>query len=603
MPGYPSLRFIYFTWTPHRRNFHVLLRKDKERIGIFSGASKRGAEKMEGELDLYAESDGNFDNFGQDQMTDGVNQDNQVDGLYDDVIGGDVPMGSHSHKIGDNGEHGGENEDGGFQHGGSGGGSQSSGGGRRSYTIIIGNLTWWTSEQDLQDLMEGYGVHDLQEIRIHENRANGQSKGFAMITVGSEETSKFLQSEIPKKDLQGQNPVCVPWSRQALNTFDAQARKNEGGSRGGMGMMGGGPGMGMMDQRRDGGGDRRNMDQDRRMDGGPMRPGLAGPGGMNPGMMPNAMGGGPNRPPGMGGMRMPPGFPPRMGMPGMPGMPRFPMGMPGAMGMRGIPPFMPGMRNPMMMNPMMRPDGAMGMGEWNPAGAAAAFGFPGAMARMQMAAAAGLPAPHINPAFMAGQMGAAAAMQSQDFGGGNGNGDMGASTMIGGEDFEGTVTQMKTVAANAIGRAAAECKTDPTGALRKLEAALSTIQTSKVVDDERVQRTLKSLQEAIDDMGMAKASDTRNGDRHSRDRSRDRDHRASDRDRDRDRHRDDRDRDDRSHRDRDRRRSRSRSPRDRKRSTDPDRNRDRERDRDRERRSDRDKGERRDSDRERDRHR
>ena len=28
-------------------------------------------------------------------MTDGGNQDNQVDGLYDDVIGGDAPLGSH----------------------------------------------------------------------------------------------------------------------------------------------------------------------------------------------------------------------------------------------------------------------------------------------------------------------------------------------------------------------------------------------------------------------------------------------------------------------------------------------------------------------------
>lgn len=49
----------------------------------------------------------------------------------------------------------------------------------------------------------------------------------------------------------------------------------------------------------------------------------------------------------------------------------------------------------------------MGMGgEWPDASGGGAFGFPGAaaMARMQGMAAAGLPAPHVNPAFFAGQL-------------------------------------------------------------------------------------------------------------------------------------------------------------------------------------------------------
>ena len=129
------------------------------------------------------------------------------------------------------------------------------------------------------------------------------------------------------RDLQGQNPVAVPFSRQALNTFDAQARKNEGGGRGGPGQGG------MMDQRRDGGGmgDRR-MDQDRRMDN-QNRSGPTGPMNQGGGMNQNGGVGGMgnpsmNRPPPGMGMRLP-GFPPGMRLPGMPGMPRFPMGMPG----------------------------------------------------------------------------------------------------------------------------------------------------------------------------------------------------------------------------------------------------------------------------------
>jgi hypothetical protein len=47
---------------------------------------------------------------------------------------------------------------------------------------------------------------------------------------------------------------------------------------------------------------------------------------------------------------------------------------------------------------------------------------------------------------------------------------------------------------------------DPNMAVNKLENALSIIRASKVVDDDRVQRTIKSLQEAIEDMGLAKSS-------------------------------------------------------------------------------------------------
>lgn len=43
--------------------------------------------------------------------------------------------------------------------------------------LYIGNLTWWTTDEDLTDAIGSIGIKDLLEIKFFENRANGQSKG------------------------------------------------------------------------------------------------------------------------------------------------------------------------------------------------------------------------------------------------------------------------------------------------------------------------------------------------------------------------------------------------------------------------------------------
>ncbi|KAM7292576.1 hypothetical protein ISCGN_025714, partial [Ixodes scapularis] len=43
--------------------------------------------------------------------------------------------------------------------------------------IYIGNLTWWTTDQDVTDAISAVGVNDVLDIKFFENRANGQSKG------------------------------------------------------------------------------------------------------------------------------------------------------------------------------------------------------------------------------------------------------------------------------------------------------------------------------------------------------------------------------------------------------------------------------------------
>lgn len=75
----------------------------------------------------------------------------------------------------------------------------------------------WTTDADVENAISGIGVQDLVEVRFHENRANGQSKGFCVITVGSEISARQCMDKLPKKELHGQTPIVTFTSKQALN--------------------------------------------------------------------------------------------------------------------------------------------------------------------------------------------------------------------------------------------------------------------------------------------------------------------------------------------------------------------------------------------------
>ncbi|PIK34461.1 putative cleavage and polyadenylation specificity factor subunit 6-like [Apostichopus japonicus] len=106
-----------------------------------------------------------------------------------------------------------------------------SAGGRR-YSMYIGNLTWWTTDQDIISAASQVGVHDVLEIKFHENRANGQSKGFAAVHVENENSYHVILGELGKREIHGQLPVVTPCNRQALNQFENASRKAHGGGAG-----------------------------------------------------------------------------------------------------------------------------------------------------------------------------------------------------------------------------------------------------------------------------------------------------------------------------------------------------------------------------------
>nr|CAB3233576.1 cleavage and polyadenylation specificity factor subunit 6-like [Phallusia mammillata] len=166
------------------------------------------------DIDLYADVDHDF-----------VQEDNNYNSvdLYDDIMQPTGRSNSTSSRSGTNGV--------------SGSGQTLSRSNSMQYnyhgkkvSIYIGNLTWWTTDKDLQNAITALGVTDLLEIKFYENRANGQSKGFALVHLASETSSRIVMEKLPHKDLHGQSPVVTPCNRQSLNQFEQQSKAQSGGS-------------------------------------------------------------------------------------------------------------------------------------------------------------------------------------------------------------------------------------------------------------------------------------------------------------------------------------------------------------------------------------
>ena len=68
--------------------------------------------------------------------------------------------------------------------------------------IYVGNLSYSTTENDLQELFSAYG--DITEVRLIKDHETGRSKGFAFITFGSKDA---MQASLEKngEDFGGRN--------------------------------------------------------------------------------------------------------------------------------------------------------------------------------------------------------------------------------------------------------------------------------------------------------------------------------------------------------------------------------------------------------------
>ncbi|KAK2920140.1 hypothetical protein Q8A73_002344 [Channa argus] len=95
----------------------------------------------------------------------------------------------------------------------------------RRLSLYVGNFSWWTSDKDLMSMAQTLGVKDITDIKFAENKANGQSRGFAEVVVTSEESLKILLEKIPQCELNGERIDCRFATRQNLTVFEEIANK------------------------------------------------------------------------------------------------------------------------------------------------------------------------------------------------------------------------------------------------------------------------------------------------------------------------------------------------------------------------------------------
>jgi cold-inducible RNA-binding protein len=101
--------------------------------------------------------------------------------------------------------------------------------------LYVGNLPFNTTENELQELFSQAGA--VQEVMLMQDKFTGKSRGFAFVTMGSEQDAQNAISQINGKTLEG----------RALTVNEARPREQRPSGGGGYG--GGGYGGG----RRDGG--------------------------------------------------------------------------------------------------------------------------------------------------------------------------------------------------------------------------------------------------------------------------------------------------------------------------------------------------------------
>ena len=105
--------------------------------------------------------------------------------------------------------------------------------------LYVGNLSFNTTENELQELFSQAGA--VQEVTLMQDKFTGKSRGFAFVTMGSDEDAQNAISKLNGQTIEG----------RPLTVNEARPREPRPPGGGGRGYGGGGGGYG---GRREGGG-------------------------------------------------------------------------------------------------------------------------------------------------------------------------------------------------------------------------------------------------------------------------------------------------------------------------------------------------------------
>jgi cold-inducible RNA-binding protein len=96
--------------------------------------------------------------------------------------------------------------------------------------LYVGNLPFNTTENELQELFSQAGA--VQEVTLMQDRFTGKSRGFAFVTMGSDEEAQNAISKLNGQSIEG----------RPLTVNEARPREQRAPGGGGRGYGGGGYG-------------------------------------------------------------------------------------------------------------------------------------------------------------------------------------------------------------------------------------------------------------------------------------------------------------------------------------------------------------------------
>ena len=89
--------------------------------------------------------------------------------------------------------------------------------------LFVGNLSFSTTENDLEDLFAQYGT--VAEVGLVTDRATGRSRGFAFVTMGNANEAQAAISALDGKDFGGRN-IAVNEARPKADAPRSGSRQN-----------------------------------------------------------------------------------------------------------------------------------------------------------------------------------------------------------------------------------------------------------------------------------------------------------------------------------------------------------------------------------------
>ncbi len=100
--------------------------------------------------------------------------------------------------------------------------------------MYIGNLSFDTTKQDLENLFSEYGA--VTDVHLPTDRESGRPRGFAFVTMDSKDAMNKAIAGVDGTDVGGRS--------LKVNEAEAREERSGGGSGGGRGGYGGGGGGG-----------------------------------------------------------------------------------------------------------------------------------------------------------------------------------------------------------------------------------------------------------------------------------------------------------------------------------------------------------------------